>query len=248
MMERDKEKYYYVPDSNPDDENSPDTSSIGEKIDRSLFEVEIDQNPFEPKVQFQDLIKTWDNALDPEFCDHCIRKYEEDPYKYQGEVSAGAFGDTKRSVDLTITDKDHWASEDKVFADCLTPKIGEYINNVSSFGQSFGDIFRLNAVASKFYDCGYQIQRTKPGDFYIWHNDFSLYQGKYPRYLTFIWYLNDIIEDGYTEFSDGTRIQPKQGTMIMFPATWTYGHRGYPPKYETKYICTGWVHSTDNPS
>ena len=148
----------------------------GKKIDRALFEVEVDQNPYEPKIQFKDLIKIWDNALDPEFCDHCIRKYEEDPYKYQGEVASGAWGDTKRSVDLTITDKDHWASEDKVFADCLTPKIEEYINGVTLFGQSFGDIFRLNAVASKFYDCGYQIQRTKPGDFYIWHNDFSLFQ------------------------------------------------------------------------
>ena len=95
MMERDKEKYYYIPDSNPDDENSPDTNSKGEKIDRSLFEVEVDQNPYEPKIQFKDLIKIWDNALEPEFCDHCIRKFEKDPYKYQGEVSSGAWGDTR---------------------------------------------------------------------------------------------------------------------------------------------------------
>lgn len=63
-----------------------------------------------------------------------------------------------------------------------------------------------------------------------------------PRYFTFIWYLNDIHEDGYTEFIDGTKIQPETGKMIIFPSTWTYTHRGYPPKSEVKYICTGWIH------
>jgi len=62
------------------------------------------------------------------------------------------------------------------------------------------------------------------------------------RVLTFIWYLNDIEEDGYTEFMDGTKVQPKTGRFCLFPATWEYHHRGYPPKSQTKYICTGWLH------
>ena len=31
------------------------------------------------------------------------------------------------------------------------------------------------------------------------------------------------------------------GKILMVPALWPWVHRGYPPKYETKYICTGWI-------
>ena len=62
------------------------------------------------------------------------------------------------------------------------------------------------------------------------------------RLVTFIWYLNDIIEDGYTEFEFGLKVQPRVGKILLFPATWQYLHRGYPPKSETKYLCTGWLY------
>lgn len=234
-MEKDKEKYSHVPDA----EN--DLSSSGEKIDRSLFELDINHDPFEPNKTFQDLIKVYPNALTPEFCEHCIEKFEEDPYKYQGEVSSGVWGDTKRSTDLTITDKEHWKAEDTVFHKTLTPKINSYV-------EEFVQYYNISSVSKYFKDCGYQIQRTKPGEFYVWHNDFSIGPNKDRcRFLTFIWYLNDIHEDGYTQFIDGTKIQPKQGSLLIFPATWTYSHRGYPPKSETKYICTGWIHSDNTP-
>jgi hypothetical protein len=38
-------------------------------------------------------------------------------------------------------------------------------------------------------------------------------------------------------------IQPEQGTLLIFPAVWSYIHREFPPKTETKYICTGWIHT-----
>jgi hypothetical protein len=96
-------------------------------------------------------------------------------------------------------------------------------------------------------DSGYQIQRTNPNSGYSWHSDFNTIKSEIEnngvRMLTFIWYLNDIVEDGYTEFIDGTKIQPKTGRMVIFPACWTFFHRGYPPKSEIKYIATGWLHS-----
>ena len=49
--------------------------------------------------------------------------------------------------------------------------------------------------------------------------------------------------DGYTEFKNGIKIQPEQGKLLIFPAVWSYIHRGFPPKTETKYICTGWIHT-----
>ena len=67
------------------------------------------------------------------------------------------------------------------------------------------------------------------------------------RIFTFMWYLNTIEEkdEGYTEFVDGTKIQPVAGRLIFFPATWTFLHRGYPPKVK-KYLCNGWIHARPN--
>ena len=85
-------------------------------------------------------------------------------------------------------------------------------------------------------DSGYQIQETQPGGFYKWHHD-----GLGSRMLTFIWYLNDITEGGYTEFNTGFKVQPQTGKLVIFPGLWPWVHRGVAPKSEVKYLCTGWV-------
>ena len=59
--------------------------------------------------------------------------------------------------------------------------------------------------------------------------------------LTFIWYLNDITEGGYTEFNTGFKVQPQAGKLVIFPGLWPWVHRGVAPKSEVKYLCTGWV-------
>ena len=95
-------------------------------------------------------------------------------------------------------------------------------------------------------DTGYKVQKYEPGGCYHWHHDWSMSsQPVASRIFTFMWYLNTIEEkdDGYTEFADGTKIQPVVGRLIFFPATWTFLHRGYPPKV-SKYLCNGWIHSS----
>jgi hypothetical protein len=190
---------------------------------------------------FSDLIWSKHNALTKEFCDHCIQKFEEDPNKYQGLTGDGVRLNTKQSIDLALSGVDSWKDEDRIFFKSLNESAKEYVSKIS-------DMFGIDGAAKAFRDCGYQIQKTVPGGFYKWHNDFSCTnEDRAPRYLTFIWYLNDVHEDGYTEFIDGTRIQPEAGKLIIFPATWTYMHRGYPPKSENKYICTGWLHTLNVP-
>ena len=65
------------------------------------------------------------------------------------------------------------------------------------------------------------------------------------RLWTYIWYLNTIEnkDDGYTQFIDGTKVQPKVGRLVIFPALWPYLHRAYPSPDEVKYICTGWCYT-----
>ena len=192
-------------------------------------------------LNFSDLIYVVDDTLTPEFCEHVIKKFESDDQKSDGCI--GSIGgptvdkSVKDSMDLNISHYENWSEEDSVFFDCLNKQLFDYINR---------EILSSNNInlRSRFFnldDTGYQIQRTTPGGGYIWHTDSMLGYHRM-RVLTFIWYLNDIEEDGYTEFMDGTKVQPKTGRFCLFPATWEYFHRGYPPKSQTKYICTGWLH------
>ena len=180
-------------------------------------------------MKLNDFIWIKRNALSEEFCQHCIEKFEKDDRKHQGLVRSGLCLDTKVSTDLSITTKDGWKEEDKIFFNSLTSNIDSYIESVPY----------ANEVVPNPKDTGYNIQRTDPGGFYTWHQD----QWKNRR-ITFIWYLNDVTEDGYTEFSTGYKVQPETGKLLLFPALWPWVHRGFPPKSEVKYICTGWLYST----
>ena len=176
-----------------------------------------------------DLIYVAEDKLDKDFCKHCIEKFNKDDNRYQGEVGSGVNLEMKRSIELTIRDNDNWKEEDNVF-------YNSFKKTLDSYKKELKHPFPDKCLLGRIEDSGYQIQETKPGDFYTWHQD-----GMNSRILTIIWYLNDINEDGYTEFSSGLKIQPEMGKILMFPALWPWVHRGYPPKYETKYICTGWI-------
>ena len=87
---------------------------------------------------------------------------------------------------------------------------------------------------------GFNVQRTLPGEgFHIWHCE----QGPPAPNRCAVWsvYLNDVKEGGETEFLyQNIRVKPKEGSLLIFPANYTYMHRGNPPLKDAKYIITGW--------
>ena len=184
------------------------------------------------KTKFTDFIYVERDALPKSFCNNVIEKFEQDDRKRQGQVGGGVQLDIKRSSDLSISELDDWKSYDQAFFKSLNGGLKKYIRFLPE------EYMKHRALSELGNDTGYQIQRTQPNDYYIWHHDQTT-----TRLVTFIWYLNDIKDGGYTEFIDGTRIQPEAGKLIIFPATWDFLHRGVSPKTETKYLCTGWVHA-----
>lgn len=61
------------------------------------------------------------------------------------------------------------------------------------------------------------------------------------RFLSFMWYLNDVETGGETIFKDIT-IKPEQGKLVIFPPLWMYPHIGSPPISNNKYILTTYLH------
>ena len=43
------------------------------------------------------------DALTPEFCEHCIKKFKKDPNKTPGKTGAGVTPDIKQSLDMNIS-------------------------------------------------------------------------------------------------------------------------------------------------
>lgn len=195
-------------------------------------------------TQFKDpLIWTKEKVLSPKFCEHVIAKFEKDDRKHPGKVGKGGqvMPSIKQSTDLNISNLPEWKEEDHTFYVSLMECLEDYYSDINQYSTTnppfdYKPLMSVDGAS----DSGYQIQRTRPGYGYHWHSD-AWIQNNMCRAITYIWYLNDVYNDGYTEFSNGMKIQPKQGKILLFPATWTYVHRGYPPKIQLKYICTGWI-------
>jgi len=89
-----------------------------------------------------------------------------------------------------------------------------------------------------------RLQKTPiRGGYHTWHCEQTNIKVA-RRVLAWTMYLNDIPEgEGETEFLwQGIRIQPKAGTVSIFPAAFTHTHRGNPVYSKDKYIVTGWFH------
>ncbi|AOV60361.1 2OG-Fe(II) oxygenase [Synechococcus phage S-CAM9] len=87
-----------------------------------------------------------------------------------------------------------------------------------------------------------KLQKTPPrGGFHHWHCESSDLQTS-NRILVWTIYLNDVPDgEGETEFLwQGTKLKPKAGTCVIWPAAFTHVHRGNPVYSCDKYIATGW--------
>ena len=116
----------------------------------------------------------------------------------------------------------------------------EYISNKAGISLQNQVFFKSPSLGLE----AMQIQKydKNVGEFKL-HVDYECnFTAKKVRQLTYIWYLNDIVDGGETEFWANHRIKPTTGKLIIFPSHWTYPHKGLVPKSDDKYIITGWLY------
>ena len=193
---------------------------------------------------FKELIWVKEQSLSKDFCNQVINKFETDPYRKAGEVDQNnprIDKNLKITIDTTITHNIAWREEDEVLYKALGNALYEYEIHLQKTSSGKWNLHPSDGYQVK--DTGYMVQKYEPNGFYNWHHDWCMNEG-WSRIYTYIWYINTIKEEdgGWTEFIDGTRIQPKVGSILLFPATWTYVHRGYTTKVP-KYIVTGWIYA-----
>jgi hypothetical protein len=213
------------------------TDISGNKISKQYIPNCIENDPF---------IYINEKSIPEDICNKIISRFEDDDRKGHGVTSSGLNKDVKNTMDLPFTHLEDWKDIDNGLSKILTIELENYCMHNSLLLEKLYNITSMNVIAmlQNVVDFGYQIQVYKKNEgHYAWHNDLVGNNQKnraQHRLLTFIWYLNDVDTGGETEFLHGL-IKPKAGKLIVFPASFTYFHKGNIPISNDKYIVTGWV-------
>lgn len=196
-------------------------------------------------IKFEDYIYTNHHALPADVCEEIINRFEKDDRKTDGyifrEGEKVVDKTLKDSKDLYITDLEEWKDIDEILAKNVGENIRNYLDHCEK-GFSTLEPIPNPFEGSNFRDVGYNVKSYNPGGLFNWHSDNT--NEERPRIFAMLYYLNDLVDDGggCTEFADGTLVEPTVGKLVVFPALWTFIHRGCPPLKYKKYIISTYIH------
>lgn len=186
--------------------------------------------------QYQDYIGIYEDAASEELCDAVIKKFES-IWKNRLHLN----------VDSVQSSKQYGGSlnrrDDCIFFETCARDLGDEIHKV--VGKCFEEYKEkyIGFSSSKIISHSVKVQKTiEGGGFHGWHSEHGE-GGSSLRVGVWCLYLTSHDGHGETEFiTQGLRLPPKKGTMVLWPAGFTHPHRGN-PVYEddVKYIATGWL-------
>ena len=177
--------------------------------------------------------------IDESVCDGLIQFYNNCPVKYPGKVGVQGSGasvrpEYKDSYDASVNPRDS------------DPLVQNYLKELQNVVSEYKDHYiwcdknhgRWSMVEN------FNLQRYLPNQgFKIWHFERTSTEteNSVSRHLVFMTYLNDVNDAGETEWLyQKLKIKPQKGLTVIWPAEWTFTHRGVVSPTETKYIATGW--------
>jgi len=175
-----------------------------------------------------DFIRGWyiDNK---NICDEIVNYHKNSNEKMPGQSGGEVRPDVKESTDVILDDAHLYF---------------EYNKELQKATDAYGDIYpyvHYYAAWTVLEDIN--IQKYDPGKaYYGAHCERgSIEMPMAVRHMVFMTYLNDVEEGGETEFiHQGIKVKPEKGLTLIWPADWTFTHRGIVAPNEEKYIATGW--------
>lgn len=169
-------------------------------------------------------------ADDTSFCDELVEYHNRpETIKVNGSMGGGKINlNVKESIDSTY--RPDMLNEFR-YKDILESCSGLY-NKKYPYSVGVG------------YDVkyGFNIQHYPiGGGFKEWHTERN--SADFPdvtRHLVFMTYLNDVDDGGTQFFHQGLTIKAERGLTLIWPADWTFVHRGQVSNTKEKWIITGW--------
>ncbi|MBB6247104.1 2OG-Fe(II) oxygenase [Rhodanobacter sp. A1T4] len=174
-------------------------------------------------------VQWFDNALEPDFCKRMIESFDQ-LARFQTRGGRGAL-QSSAWTELNVS-KVADASFETLFRQQVLQYLDLY-NERAPLTLPIPPRNRLENLRIKRYV-------VEEGDQFQPHFDALDYTCN--RYMVFLWYLNDVIDGGETEFCDmGLRVSARAGRLLMFPPYWMYQHAGLPPRSNDKYIISTYL-------
>ena len=167
---------------------------------------------------------------DLSICDRLIEYHKSSSNKIRGRAGGYNINEIKSSTDVAFLPE---SEEYEDYYKNLQIVVDEYVKKFKYAGDGF-------SWAPLEYA---NIQHYAPGEgFKTWHFERTL--PTFPnstRHLVYMTYLNDVCMFGETEwYYQQIKVKPKKGLTVIWPADWTFTHRGIITPTEEKYIVTGW--------
>jgi prolyl 4-hydroxylase len=172
---------------------------------------------------------------DLKVCDELIDYFKRSPKKQLGQIGHD------REVDKEIKDSLDVIVEPEELGH---PAMRKYVINLMEVAKAYTDKYEAARWVNAWGIAeNVNLQYYEPGAGYKqWHTErIGKMLPAANRHLVFMTYLNDVVDEGGTEFLyQGIRTQPRKGLTLIWPADWTHLHRGIVSPTEEKYIVTGW--------
>ena len=181
--------------------------------------------------ELNDFIHIYENALESNICDLLISLFDQTSDKHERFDNEGKPNFTQFNL-----------TENKEISSEVNQIHNHVIKNVFTYRDRYYEFVDTRVFPKDHAFEQFRIKKYNPGgeDRFDTHVDVLDYSSA-RRFLSFMWYLNDVETGGETVFKD-LIIQPKKGALLIFPPLWLFPHKGNSPISESKYIMSTYLH------
>lgn len=198
-------------------------------------------------MELSNFIYHAENAFSDDFCDMLLNLFDKKEQENQTEVGSmmgGVNFDVKNTTELNLYNFPDLVTHDNFFSVINDHLSNRFLGNLPHH-HTFPAEFKIFPGNNTYETC--QIQKYKKGEghYSSWHIEIeNLTSSK--RVFSMIVYLNDVEVGGETEFLyPKIKVKPKKGSLVIFPSSYPFVHRGVKPVSHDKYIIATWIVYTD---
>jgi prolyl 4-hydroxylase len=182
-------------------------------------------------VELNDFIHIYENALDSNICDFLISLFDQTSDKHERCENEGKPNFTQFNF-----------TEHRELTEEVNQVHNHIIKNIFTYRDKYYEFVDARVFPKDHAFEQFRIKKYNIGgeDRFDTHVDVLDYDSA-RRFLSFMWYLNDVETGGETMFEDMI-IKPKKGTLLIFPPLWMFPHKGNSPISNSKYIMSAYLH------
>ena len=176
--------------------------------------------------QLADYIQVYNDVITKESCDHLISLYDASEAEHKKTVCYDF-----HEINIMQTE---------AFKDVSK----QFVGLMQGIYQRYSSEFEFFPKTRYFEEP--RIKRYEPNEgIFNWHTDNTTIDSS-KRILVMFFYLNDVEEGGETMFRfepsmEEVSVKPKAGSVVCFPPTWQYPHKGCTPISGPKYVISSYV-------